>query len=109
MQKILQNALKETGIPSYFISKKNNISFPSIVYSINEKTMDNSEDEEETMEYEIYINLYSKNTLIQDKENIKNTLSRDKGFYKSLIGIATYDEDLDCYVQSFQYKSFITK
>lgn len=107
MQRKVQAALRDTGIPSYFISKRHALSFPSIVYTIEESSMANSCDLEEEVGYEIFINLYSKDTLIDDKERVKNALSREDNFYRVSVGVPAYDEDLDCYVQPFQYRSFI--
>lgn len=106
MQKKVKLALQPTNIPSYFINRKNTLEFPSIVYTIVENSDGNSGDEEELTGYEIFINLYSKGNFIQDKENIKRAMERNEFFYKVSIPSAFYDEELDCYVQPFQYRSF---
>ncbi len=95
MNKIIQNALSKQDIKYYWIERQPNV-FPCVVYAFNEYVQDNSDNRQETLRYDCYFNLYTKDKLMANTEKIKKALL-EAGFTQVVINNPIKFDDLDYY------------
>lgn len=79
MNEFLNLILKETSIPSYYLQRPSDNVYPCIVYNFNELQGYSGDNKEETIKYDVYINLYTKYNLTTNTQKIKEVL--DKNYF----------------------------
>ena len=101
MKKLIEDALKETGIPYYYVRRPKNV-FPCLVYQYNELPNGLGDNTEECTRYDVYINLIIKSNLTETTEKVKEAMKKHK-FLKVIINAPVIFEDVDYYQITMQY------
>ena len=96
MQKILDKLFKDNDIKAYYITRKANSKFPCVVYNFSEQNSGTSDDVEELFEKTVYINIYNQGNFIDFKKKIMNIMN-EAGFIVKSVGVAFWDNELECY------------
>ena len=98
INKYVTDALKDIGIPIYFIARKE-VNPPLIVFNITSERMGDSWDDTESItNYRISLNLFARGNYIEYKNKIIKSLLA-VGFSRYDIPSGEYFEDIELYMQ----------
>lgn len=95
MNEVIEEALKDVGIPCFMSERPKNI-MPCIVYHYIELGGLNADNKEEILKYDVYINLFAVNNLIKTINLVKNALIKAR-FIKQVINNPIKTEKTDYY------------
>ena len=101
MKKLIEDALKETGLDYYYLKRPKNV-FPCLVYQYNELPNALGDNTEECTRYDVYINLIIKNNLTETTEKVKEAMKKHR-FMKVIINAPIMFDELDYYQITFNY------
>lgn len=82
MNNMIEEALKETEIPCFYIKRPKKI-FHCIVYSYKEYTGAMGDNDEENTKYDIFLNFITKNNINENLCKIKETLKKSR--FKKIV------------------------
>ena len=101
MEESLKKALTEIGLEYYYLRYPQD-KIDCIVYSYSETAFSSSDDEEDAIKYNVYLNLYCNNGIKLKSKNIKSVM-RKHGFIKLDIPPAFISDKSDIINQAFNY------
>lgn len=98
---LIKNALKDVGLPIYFI-KRNDETSECIVYNYIEMPNSYGDMKESSTKYTVLLNVYCKSKIETNKKKVKE-LMLNAGFKKVIIP-GTLQEDNGLYNTAMQFK-----
>lgn len=98
---LIKNALKDVGLPIYFI-KRNDETSECIVYNYIEAPNGYGDMKESSTKYTVLLNVYCKSKIEATKKKVKEAML-NVGFKKSIIA-GTVQEKNDLYNTAMQFK-----
>lgn len=101
MKDLIEEALKATNIPCFYLKRPPKI-FPCIVYSYKEYPNNLGDGIEESLKFDIYINLYIKDNITINLSNVKTELKK-YGFIKQVINSPMQLDGQDFYQVVLNY------
>lgn len=102
MNKEIIKALKDIGIPVYFINKKDTKAKEYIIFSYTANPVKFADNEEDLTNILVYINLYMKDNFLAMKKKIE-TKMKELGYIRKAVPNAYYEEKLELYNQALQF------
>lgn len=98
---LIKNALKDVGLPAYFL-KRNDETSECIIYNYIENPNSYGDMKEISTKYTILLNLYCKTKIEANKKKVKNAMV-NAGFKKITI-TGTVQEQNSLYNTALQFK-----
>lgn len=105
MNELIENTLLPLGIDINYLERVGD-KFPQIVYSFNEYTNSSGDNKEETLRYDIYLNLYIEENINATVKKIKEALSK-ANFIKLVVNNPIKFEGVNYYQITMNYKKVI--
>lgn len=101
MNEIIENALKGVGTQCFAIVRPKN-TIPAIVYNYNEYPSGAGDNTEETVKYDIYINVFAKENINTLNKKVKDALKNAK-FTKIYVNSPLKMEGTDFFQTTMNY------